>query len=178
MELSKNFKIGLGSLVAAMVLSLFAPIVALRSAHTATAAPIVAEAPAPNINNDGSAGIAAEGWLTWWGWGYWSVTYPHYGQTYQNPTRYGIHRTLVVKSAKYGVSDAQAYVRLHISHANENSTGCLLIQDSVHTWIHLAVCDFRKWAVTAAVISVVAIGAGWLGWLIGQLGRVVPLWAI
>ncbi len=175
MELSKNVKIGLGSLAVAMVLSIFAPIVALRSVPTATAASIGVTAPAPQIDYDGSAGLVWQGWVkwTWPQWGFVTITNPHYGQTYQNPTVFGTHRTLVLKWSPK-TWDGNAWVRLHISHPNENNTGCLLIQDSIHTWIHAKFCGPDKWDTQAKVITVIAIGAAWLGWIINQLARIAP----
>ena len=116
MELSKNVKIGLGSLAVAMVLSIFAPIVALRSVPTATAASIGVTAPAPQIDYDGSAGLVWQGWVkwTWPQWGFVTITNPHYGQTYQDPTVFGTHRTLVLKWNPK-TWDGNAWVRLHIS---------------------------------------------------------------
>jgi len=151
--LSTRMRMGLAAVALAFIMSMFMPLINIMRQQS----------PTDVVLADGSAGISFGTALTPWGWGYITVTNPHWGYTY--PGVSGTHRTLTIKAWK-GTIDSNAWVRIHISKANENPTGCLLIWDSMHQWMKLKICDPSKWNARAWLY--VALGTGavvW--WLVG-----------
>lgn len=151
--LSPRMRMGLAVVTVVFVMSMFMPLATL----------LRQESPIPIASADGNAGIVFGTALTPWGWGYVTVTNPHWGYTY--PGVNGWHRTLTVKSWR-GTNDAYAWVRIHISKPSENSTGCLLIWDSIHPWMHLQICGPDKWNIRPWLYTGIALGGAVVGWLI------------